>query len=216
MKLVIQLLLWIVIGFLGYLTFNAVYEPIQFDKEKEIRYQKVIDRLKDIRKAELAYKEVTGRFAGDFESLITFVDTADFTITQRRDTSYLDKEYQKTYGVDKMIQDVVIDTIGTYPVKDSIFKESDRYKKMMYVPTTDKKKFDIDAGSITKNETKIAVFEVKVPKRVILEGLDKDLIAQEEQVISVDGVNGKYIRVGSMNEINTSGNWPKVYGANDE
>ncbi len=216
MKLVIQLLLWIVIGFLGYLTFNAVYEPIQFDKQKEIRYQKVIDRLKDIRKAELAYKEVTGRFAGNFESLITFVDTADFTITQRRDTSYLDKEYQKTYGVDKMIQDVVIDTIGTYPVKDSIFKESDRYKKMMYVPTTDQKKFDIDAGSITKNETKIAVFEVKVPKRVILEGLDEDLIAQEEQVISVDGVNGKYIRVGSMNEINTSGNWPKVYGANDE
>ncbi|TQD40070.1 hypothetical protein [Haloflavibacter putidus] len=216
MKLVIQLLLWIVIGFLGYLTFNAVYEPIQFDKQKEIRYQKVIDRLKDIRKAELAYKEVTGRFAGNFESLITFVDTADFTITQRRDTSYLDKEYQKTYGVDKMIQDVVVDTIGTYPVKDSIFKESDRYKKMMYVPTTDKKKFDIDAGSITKNETKIAVFEVKVPKRVILEGLDEDLIAQEEQVISVDGVNGKYIRVGSMNEINTSGNWPKVYGANDE
>ena len=216
MKLVIQLLLWIVIGFLGYLTFNAVYEPIQFDKQKEIRYQNVIDRLKDIRKAELAYKEVTGRFAGNFESLITFVDTADFTITQRRDTSYLDKEYQKTYGVDKMIQDVVIDTIGTYPVKDSIFKQSDRYKNMMYVPTTDKKKFDIEAGSITKNDSKIAVFEVKVPKRVVLEGLDEDLIAQEEQVISVDGVNGKYIRVGSMNEINTSGNWPKVYGANDE
>lgn len=216
MKLVIQLLLWIVIGFLGYLTFNAVYEPIQFDKEKEVRYQKVIDRLKDIRKAELAYKEVTGKFAGDFESLITFVDTADFTITVRRDTSYLDKEYQKTYGVDKQIQDVVIDTIGTHPVKDSIFKESDRYKKMMYVPTTDKKKFDIDAGAITKNDSKIAVFEVKVPKTTILDGLNKDLIAQEEQVMSVDGVNGKYISIGSMTQINTNGNWPKVYGANDE
>ena len=38
MKIVIQLLLWAVIGFLGYLTFNAVYEPIQFNKVRDARY----------------------------------------------------------------------------------------------------------------------------------------------------------------------------------
>ena len=48
MKIVIQLLLWAVIGFLGYLTFNAVYEPIQFNKVRDARYPKVIDKLRSI------------------------------------------------------------------------------------------------------------------------------------------------------------------------
>ncbi|MDR6300732.1 hypothetical protein [Mesonia maritima] len=216
MRLVIQLVLWAVIGVLGYLTFMSVYDPIQFNKIKEARYQKVIDRLKDIRKAELAHKEVTGKFTGDFDSLVRFIDTAEFTITQRRDTSYLDKEYQKNYGVDKMIQDVIIDTIGSTPVKDSLFKNSDRYKKMMYVPTTDDKKFKLQAGTVYKNNSNIPVFEVKVSKDVILADQDPDEVSQEKQVVSVDGVNGEYLKVGSMEEVNTNGNWPKVYGANDK
>lgn len=217
MKLVIQLLLWIVIGVLGYLTFNAVYEPIEFNKVKEARYQKVIDKLKDIRKAQLAHKQVTGVFAGDFDNLIKFIDTAEYTVTQRRDTTILDEEYKKTYGVDQYKSKTIVDTLGYVPVKDSIFKNSSRYKEMMYVPTTDKKaKFEIESGKINKNDTEISVFEVKVSKDVILSDLDKDLIMQEKQVISVDGVNGEYIQIGSMTEINTNGNWPQVYGANDQ
>lgn len=217
MKLVIQLLLWIVIGVLGYLTFNAVYEPIEFNKVKEARYQKVIDKLKDIRKAQLAHKQVTGVFAGDFDNLIKFIDTAEYTVTQRRDTTVLDEEYKKTYGVDQYKSKTIVDTLGYVPVKDSIFKNSSRYKEMMYVPTTDKKaKFEIESGKINKNDTEISVFEVKVSKDVILSDLDKDLLMQEKQVISVDGVNGEYITIGSMTEINTNGNWPQVYGANDQ
>jgi hypothetical protein len=217
MKLVIQLLLWIVIGVLGYLTFNAVYEPIEFNKVKEARYQKVIDKLKDIRKAQLAHKQVTGVFAGDFDNLIKFIDTAEYTVTQRRDTTVLDEEYKKTYGVDQYKSQTIVDTLGYVPVKDSIFKNSSRYKEMMYVPTTDKKaKFEIESGKINKNDTEISVFEVKVSKDVILNDLDKDLLMQEKQVISVDGVNGEYIQIGSMTEINTNGNWPQVYGANDQ
>ncbi len=217
MKLVIQLLLWIVIGVLGYLTFNAVYEPIEFNKVKEARYQKVIDKLKDIRKAQLAHKQVTGVFAGDFDNLIKFIDTAEYTVTQRRDTTILDEEYKKTYGVDQYKSKTIVDTLGYVPVKDSIFKNSSRYKEMMYVPTTDKKaKFEIESGKIRKNDTEISVFEVKVSKDVILSDLDKDLLMQEKQVISVDGVNGEYIQIGSMTEINTNGNWPQVYGANDQ
>jgi len=217
MKLVIQLLLWIVIGVLGYLTFNAVYEPIEFNKVKEARYQKVIDRLKDVRKAQLAHKQVTGTFAGNFENLVQFIDTAEFTVTQRRDTTVLDEEYKKTYGVDQYKSETIIDTLGYVPVKDSIFKNSTRYKEMMFVPTTDKQaKFEIESGKIMKNDTEIPVFEVKVSKDVILSDLDKDLLMQEKQVLSVDGVNGEYIKIGSMTEINTNGNWPQVYGANDQ
>src|SRR6056297_2289134 len=121
MRLSIQLLLWVVIIGLAYLTFNAVYEPIQFNKIKEKRYAKVIENLKDIRDAELAHRTVTGEFAGEWDNLVRFIDTAQFTLTQRRDTTVLDEEYRKTYGVDKYKEIVVIDTLGYASVKDSLF-----------------------------------------------------------------------------------------------
>ena len=217
MRFVIQILLWLVIIFLAYLTFNAVYEPIQFNKIKEKRYAKVIKNLKDIRSSELAHKEVTGKFQGDWDSLVKFLDTAEFAITQRRDTTFLDEEYKKTYGVDQYIESVVIDTLGFVPVKDSLFKgNEERYRTMMNIPIDGVEgTFDLQAGSITKGESQIPVFEVKVAKARILNDQDRTLVLQENEIQSVDDVNGRYISVGSMTEVNTSGNWPKVYGDNE-
>ncbi len=217
MRFVIQILLWLVIIFLAYLTFNAVYEPIQFNKVKEKRYTKVIENLKDIRSSELAYREVTGRFTGDWDSLVRFLDTAEFAITQRRDTTFLDEEYKKTYGVDQYIEKVVIDTLGYSSVKDSLFKgNQQRYKNMMNVPIEGvDAKFDLKAGTVTKKDSEIPVFEAKIAKSKILYDQDRTLVLQENDIQSVDDVNGRYISVGSMTEVNTSGNWPKVYGDNE-
>ncbi|UJH91507.1 hypothetical protein LZ575_01820 [Antarcticibacterium sp. 1MA-6-2] len=216
MKLVIQLLLWIVIFFLGYLVFNSVYGPVQFNEVKEKRYAKVIERLKDIRAAQLAHQEVTGTFAKDFNGLVQFIDTAEYVLTQRRDSTVLDEEYKKTYGVDQYKDIIIIDTLGYASVKDSLFKRSN-YREMMNVPVDGiDAKFEMDAGTVLKNDNKIPVFEAKVDKAVILHDQDKDLVMQEKQVVSVDQVNGAFIKVGSMEEVNTNGNWPQVYGANDQ
>ena len=217
MRFVIQILLWLVIIFLAYLTFNAVYEPIQFNKIKEKRYAKVISNLKDIRSSQLAHKEVSGEFAGNWDNLVKFLDTAEFAITQRRDTTFLDEEYKKTYGVDQYIESVVIDTLGFVPVKDSLFKgDENRYRDMMNIPIEGVDgQFDLEAGTIQKGESQIPVFEVKVAKAKILNDQDRTLVLQENEIQSVDDVNGRYISVGSMSEVNTSGNWPKVYGDNE-
>lgn len=86
---------------------------------------------------------------------------------------------------------------------------------MMNVPGTDAK-FEMDAGTITSNDIRIPVFEAKVAKEVLLKDQPKDYINKEKQVISVDGVNGAYITIGSMSEVKTAGNWPKSYGGNDD
>lgn len=84
---------------------------------------------------------------------------------------------------------------------------------MMYVPGTNKEvKFEIEADSIYNNESYLPVFRVRVDKAVVLKGLDEHLIQREKKLQSVDGISGPYIQVGSMNEINTHGNWPKNYG----
>ena len=68
-------------------------------------------------------------------------------------------------------------------------------------------KFELKAGKIDD----IPVFEASVDKAVVLHDQNKNLVANEKQVVSVDGVNGPKIAVGSMNEISTSGNWPKNF-----
>ncbi|GGG49818.1 hypothetical protein [Bizionia arctica] len=211
-KPVLTIALWALIFFLGYLTYMSVYEPIQFNKVKNKRYAVVIEKLIDIRDAQLAHQQVTGQFAPNFESLEKFLDTAQFTITQRRDSTIIDEELTKRYGgVETTKEITIIDTLGFKSVKDSLFKNSDRYKTMMNVPNTDAQ-FEMQSGVLEENDIKIPVFEASVKKSIILFDQNKSLIDQENQVIAVDGVNGDALKVGSMNEVKTIGNWPKTYG----
>ncbi|WP_202903825.1 hypothetical protein [Neotamlana nanhaiensis] len=213
-KPILNILLWILIIFLGYKTYMSVYEPIKFNKTKNKRYAEVIESLIDIRDSQLAHKTVTGKFAENFDGLIKFIDTAQFTITQRRDSSVIDEVLTKQFGVDMKKDIVIIDTLGYVPVKDSLFKKSNRYKTMMNVPVgEDGAKFKMESGFIMQNNINIPVFEASVTKDVILFDQDKDLLVQENQVVSVDGVNGDKLKVGSMEEVKTIGNWPKTYGA---
>ena len=217
MKLVIQLVLWIIIGVLGYLLFNAVYGEVKFNEIKEKRYRTVIKTMRDIRQSQLAHKTVTGTYAKDFDKLVRFIDTAEYTLTQRRDTTVLDEEKTKRFRVDTFKEIVLIDTLGTASVKDSLFKNSDRYKTMMNVPLEGvNAKFEMDAGTIEKNNTKYPVFMVSVKKDVLLYDQPKDYVSKEKQVISVDQIDGDALIVGSMTSVNTNTNFPQSYGATED
>ena len=186
----------------------SVYGEIQFNQLKEKRYALVIEKLKDIRDAELAHRTVTGQFTDSFDGLIKFVENGKFTITQRRTETVKDEALSRSFGVDMFKEIVVIDTLGFVSVKDSLFKNSDRYKTMMDVPVGEPgTKFTLKAGKLDD----IPVFEASVEKAKLLFDQDKNLVDKENQVISVDGVNGPTLKVGSMDEVNTNGNWPKNY-----
>ncbi|MEZ4857163.1 MAG: hypothetical protein R2812_11890 [Gelidibacter sp.] len=213
LKPVINIALWAIIAVLAYMTFMSVYGEIQFNKLKVKRYELVIEKLKDIRDSELAYKTVNGKFTDNFDELVKFIDNGKYTITQRRDSTILDKEKTKLFGGVETYKDIVIiDTLGTVPVKDSLFGADTRYKTMMNVPVGKPgAKFTLKAGKLDD----IPVFEASVDKSIILDGEDPNLIEKENQVVSVDGVNGPTLKVGSMDEVNTNGNWPKNY-SNDQ
>ena len=97
-KPVIMIVLWVLIGYLAYSTFMSVYGEIKFNKLKDRRYSEVITNLIDIRDAQLAHRTVTGKFQGNWDDLVKFIDTAQFTLTQRRDSSVLDVEQTRRFG----------------------------------------------------------------------------------------------------------------------
>ncbi len=212
-KRLIEAFLWILILVFAYQVYNSINAPIKFNEVKTERYLKVIDKLKDIRNAQIAYKTVNGVYADNFDGLIKFIDSAQYTLIQKRDSSYM--KYDRVYRIDMLQEVVVIDTLGFASVKDSLFGDSDRYKTMAQVPINGiDKTFSIKAKKIFKpGYGDIPVFEVRISKDAILYDQNKDLLKQEKALMSVDGVNGPDLVLGSMTEVSTNGNWPTTYDA---
>lgn len=216
MKLLVQLFLWIAIGALGYLLFNSIYGEVQFNNVKEERYIAAIKNMRDIRVSQLAHKTVTGKYTSTYDSLVRFIDTAEFAIIERRDTTVLDAEKTRRYGVDSYKELVIVDTLNFVPVKDSLFGKTDRYKTMKNIPIEGVTgEFDMNAGFIERSNNKIPVFEIKVSKEKLLFDQPRDFVIKEKQIISVDGVNGTDLVIGSMTSVNTNSNFPKSFGADD-
>jgi hypothetical protein len=214
MKTILQVVLWIVCIGLGYLIYKSINAPIEFNKVREERFADVINKLKDIRDSQEAYKAVNGRYASNFNSLIQFIDTGNYTITQQRDTSFM--RYDKVYQIELQRDSVVIDTLGMVKVKDSLFKNDNRYKTMMNVPHAQGgEKFEMKADIIDKSGYKAPVFEVKVKKNVVLYDQPEDLRSKENAHNSVEEVNGDEIKVGSLTDVSTNGNWPPLYDRKD-
>ena len=82
MRTVIQILLSLVIIFLGYNVFESIMKPIRFNKEKDIRERAAIAKLIDIREAQKAFKDKNLRYTSDFDSLVNFVKQDSFIVTR--------------------------------------------------------------------------------------------------------------------------------------
>ena len=209
-KPVISLVLWVVIIFFGYKIYTSIMQPIQFNKIKKQRYALVIENLKTIRDAEIAYAEVNRRFTDNFGTLISFIDTAQFAITEVKNIVVTEQRGRITIDVEKRI----VDTVGFEPVINRF--EGRDYKNMMNVPGTDAK-FELKTGSVEKVQgVKASVFEAKIDKEVILHGLNKDLIRQEKEALGGINVPGESIVVGSLEDVNSNGNWPPFYDGSKE
>ena len=99
-KRALELFLWVLSIFFASQIYSSINGPIKFNQVKNDRYTKVIDRLKDIRSAQIAHKDVNGFYANNFDSLVSFIDNGIFTLIEKRDSSYL--EYNRTYRIDML------------------------------------------------------------------------------------------------------------------
>ena len=144
---IVNIVLIVAIIVLSFLIFRSINEPIKFKKEKERRYSLVIQRLKDIRTAELAYKSVNGKYSGSFDTLISFVKTGQFPLVKQ------------IGNVEDSAAVIVRDTIFVN-VKDSIFPGNYPVDSFPFIPFTEGAKFQLQAGEIEKGKVKVKVFEV--------------------------------------------------------
>ncbi len=203
---IISIALFAIAALLAVKLYDGIMKPIQFNKKKVSKFTEVIRNLKLLREAEVAHKKVTGKYTDKPQELINFIETGKFAVTEAKNVT---KTKRIGGGLTTEIEVRVLDTIGYEPVKAS-FAGKD-YKNMFKIPGTDKT-FTIKTGEIEKENGNVApVFEITVPKEVILAGMDKDLIAVEKKAIASNEIRGDMIKVGSLTEVNDNGNWPPSY-----
>jgi len=208
---IISVVLVVLAIFLVYKINFEIQKPVTFNKEKKVKYQKVINHLKIIRDAEVAYKKVNGKYTADGNELIQFIENGKFAITQTRNVV---ETIKVGGGITKDIEVRVVDTVGYEDVLKS-FANSD-YKNMLKIPGTNEY-FKIEIGEVEKIiGLKAPVFEVKVDKAVVLKGMDMNLIKQEREAIGGEEIRGEFITIGSLGEVSEDGNWPPFYDKGDK
>ncbi len=209
MKTVLQILLFVVAVVLAYFIYQSVKHPLEFDKAKKVRYDATIERLKDIRKAEIAYKDVNGKFTGSWDTLINFV-LYDSVATVKKIGELTDSMSEaglterKAIKLGLLIRDTIRESVlGT------IFPKSFDANSLKYVPVPgEPSEFHLGATTVlTGSGISVPVFEAKAHNNVILRGLDEQLIINlNEQARTNDKYPG--LKVGSLTEtINNAGNW---------
>lgn len=210
MKRIFQIILALVIVALVYVIYDQISTPIRFDNELKARKAQVIERIKDIRTAQRAYKSKYQRFTGDFDTLAAFIlaDTLEMErkIVDEDDSvgmAALKKAGKKNIEKFKI---AVIDTIFA----PKVLSKSD-IEQLRYIPGTDNQaQYIMEAGIITtESKVVIPVVECRAPYKIFL-----DTVAYRQEFINLvdDEVHNfnRYpgVKFGSMEAGNNeAGNW---------
>lgn len=202
-RTIFQIVLALVVIALGVWLFYIIVNPLRFDKEVSKRESAVIERIKDIRTAERAYKQLYTVYTGDFDELIRFV--LNDSLTYERSFGSADDSVAVAQGLvrTEKFKKAVIDTIFS-PRKLS----AEAVRQLKFIPYGEGAEYYLAAKTlVTESRVPVPVFECKAPYKLFLGDLNHQLLVN---LIDDRKIINKYpgIKVGSLEvATNDAGNW---------
>jgi hypothetical protein len=195
-RLIVRIVLTVLIIVLGYLVFESVMGPVRFQKELDQRKRVVVDRMKDLRNIQLTYRALNNAYADNFDTLLNFLKNTRIPVVKIVPDP-ADTTFTRTIN----------DTIAYVRAGDSLLQHA-KYPidSLPYIPFSSGQKFELEAGRIDRGGVMVNVFEARAHLNKYLAGMNEQLlrnmVSSEEQI-------GRYpgLRVGSMTEPSTDGNW---------
>jgi hypothetical protein len=191
LNLAIQLVILVVAAYFAYEDFNSVDKDLKFARERARVDALTIQRLKDIRTAEIAFRDKYNRYIGDLDSLVTFVKTdsiVEIRAIGDRPDSLTTAEAIKLGIITRDTFMVAVIDVKYYDIPETAIKKRVypfNPDEMIYAPYSGKK-FLALAGIIeVSGGIKRNVFEVVDPEPIVEPPM----------------------QVGSMTETHTNGNW---------
>ena len=208
MKTALRIILSLVIIGLGYALYQSIQTPIEFRQVKQQRYEATIQKLKDIRKAQLAYKDEHGKFTGSFDTLINFIKTDSLSVVKaigRIPDSLLEQGMTEQQALREGI--ISRDTIRV-AIKDSLFRQEFNADELWRVPHTDSDSFQLGATSVESGNVQVQVFEAKVHNNVLLHDQNKQLLINLNERMEKKLNKFPGVKVGDLEQPNNNaGNW---------
>ncbi len=234
-KLFTIVILPLAIALLAFLIVKSVMLPLNFKKEREARESVAIERLKDIRTLQVAYKTATGKFASTMDSLILFYNTGNIPVTLQigskddsvavAHTDAIRKQNRKITDSDlyelyqKGDRNLVFSIENKIAVKDTIFASRKGFcvDSLKYVPFSDGLEVELNTVEKLVSGITVPLFEAKMPYGFrpapgkpfegLLKGLDDQLIINLNAERN-DQSRYAGLMVGSIdNPNNNAGNW---------
>lgn len=202
-----QIAFTVLIVVFGYLLFHNINKPIKFERELNQRTAVTVQKLKDIRTIQVSFKDKYGKYTGDFDSLIAFVNSDSIEIPKYKTVGQWNSDEMTR---EEAIKAGIIVRSSTYvPVKDSLWQDPVYpIEEIRIVPFTNGKEFSLAAGElVTGSKVKVQVFECYTTYVELFSDLDEQLLSNYiDRKIKYGGFAG--IKVGSLTEAtNNAGNW---------
>lgn len=223
-KALLSILLLFIIAGLAYAIVNSIMEPVRFNKQVEARKTVGVQRLKDIRTLQVAYRSVNGKFTADFDSLKNFYNTGKMDVVMQigsnddslavANTEKVKKANRKItpeqmYELYKQGQSLVFSITNSINVKDTLFKGRTDFDidSLKYIPFSGKQLIEMDAIQKSVSGVSVPLFEAKMPYKKLLKGLDNQLrINLDHECKARNSYEG--LQVGSISAPNNNaGNW---------
>ncbi len=207
----IQAVMIIGIVILTVFIFRSIMRPEKFKLMASERRDVVVEKLKDIRTAQIAFKNVYGNYANDFDTLIDFLKNGKVPIVAKIGVAPDSLTEAQAIKAGLVKRDtVLVDAFG------EVFKDNPQLNivDLQYIPYSNKRKFEIHSGVIDRGGIKVPVFTVIAPKEAFLSGIDNELKGfmdkilysnLEKQFLKQDKY--KNLVLGSLNDPSTDGNW---------
>lgn len=194
MRIVINIVLSLVTVFLVYLLYSSIQEPIKFKRERTRREEAVIARLMQIRTAQESFRDITGRFAGNFDTLQHVLTTGKFKIIK----VVGDPDDPNFTG------EISYDTVYQ-PALEYVQNLGIELDSLPYVPFTGRAvQFDIAADTMTYQGTMVQVVEVKTQRKNFMGPIfSNPSFAKYDKGYDPNS----YLKFGNMSQPNLSGNW---------
>ncbi len=184
--------MFLMIVVLGYVLYTQIQEPIAFQQEKEKRESAVIQQLIQIRKAQEAYRGVTGNFAPNFDVLKSGLENGKFRMIQ----VYGDPD-------DPNNQEAIRYDTSYAPAIDSIVAMGIKLDGLGKVPYGGGVIFDIFADTTTYQAALVEVVEVGVAyEKFMGKFADKKFRKYDERYDPK-----KRIKFGDINKPILTGSW---------
>jgi len=193
MKYIINLLIVGAIGFLAYMLWNSINEPIKFRAELSKRQNVVVSKLEQIRTAQELHREITGEFAPSFDALAQVLKTDSIPFRQ------LVADPDDPNNPDKFITNVIY-----FSALDSIKALGIDLDNLKFVPYSNQSSsFAVQADTMTYQQTLVPVVEVMTRYSEFMGQFSDPKFSMYEKNYSPDTKIG----FGSMSSPNLEGNW---------